>query len=319
MKPCRWRARSLDRSRTPRGSALGVAAPHQLRAGVRQRRDRRQRVVQLVADDADHLLPGRHFLARQLARHAPQQVAAGAAGPAGGSRAATGGRSPRSPSMCDAEQARRRRVAIARAAAGGAAASSCVERQALAGCGLRRAAGARRCWRRRHGRPASASTQRDRRVLHHGVEQQLALDQVLALLAQRLAELVVRAHEIAELVVAAGRQRQAEVAVAIARHAASSARSSAQRREHHARAPAQQQRQRPRRAASAIASALPAAGSGQQASRARAQPSASAAAAASCVERRMRQRRRTAPTSGISSARRARSLRHHGLSARAMP
>jgi len=56
--------------------ALQIATPGQFGAGVGERGDRRQRVVQFVADDADHLLPGRHFLPRQLARHAPHQVQA---------------------------------------------------------------------------------------------------------------------------------------------------------------------------------------------------------------------------------------------------
>ena len=47
---------------------------------------------------------------------------------------------------------------------------------------------------------------RDRRVLHHRVEQQLALDQRLALLAQHVAELVVRVDQVVELVVGAAQR-----------------------------------------------------------------------------------------------------------------
>ena len=42
-------------------------------AGMRERGDRRERVVQLVRDDADHLLPGRHFLRIDLARELLEQ------------------------------------------------------------------------------------------------------------------------------------------------------------------------------------------------------------------------------------------------------
>ena len=40
---------------------------------MRQRGDRRQRVVQLMRDHADHLLPGRHFLRIDLARELLEQ------------------------------------------------------------------------------------------------------------------------------------------------------------------------------------------------------------------------------------------------------
>ena len=42
-------------------------------AGLRQRRDRRHRVVDLVRDDADHALPDRDFLRVDLARELLQQ------------------------------------------------------------------------------------------------------------------------------------------------------------------------------------------------------------------------------------------------------
>ena len=62
--------------------------------------------------------------------------------------------------------------------------------------------------------------QRDRRVLHHGIEQQLALHEVRALRAQRRRQFVVRRHQIAELVVAVRDQRHAEIPFAVARHRA---------------------------------------------------------------------------------------------------
>ena len=44
-----------------------VGADGEQRAGVSQRADRGERVVELVRDDADDLLPDDHFLRRQLA------------------------------------------------------------------------------------------------------------------------------------------------------------------------------------------------------------------------------------------------------------
>ena len=72
MKPSRWRARSSIVPKLVR-QAFVPAAAHQLGAGMRQRSDRRQRVVQLVADHADHLLPGLHFLAAQFGGELAQQ------------------------------------------------------------------------------------------------------------------------------------------------------------------------------------------------------------------------------------------------------
>ena len=42
-------------------------------AGMGQRGNRRQGIVQLVGDDADHLLPGGHFLGVDLARELLEQ------------------------------------------------------------------------------------------------------------------------------------------------------------------------------------------------------------------------------------------------------
>jgi hypothetical protein len=50
--------------------------------------------------------------------------------------------------------------------------------------------------------PAVDEQHRHRRVLHHRVEQQLALHEVEPLLAQHRAQRVVRFHEVADLVVA---------------------------------------------------------------------------------------------------------------------
>ena len=62
--------------------------------------------------------------------------------------------------------------------------------------------------------------QRDRRVLHHGIEQQFTLHEVRALLAQGRRQFIVRRHQFAEFIVAIGDQRQAEIPFAVARHGA---------------------------------------------------------------------------------------------------
>ncbi|HKA83818.1 MAG TPA: hypothetical protein VKD21_08145, partial [Acidimicrobiales bacterium] len=54
--------------------AREIAAARQLRAGMGKGGDRRERVVQLMADDTDHTLPRVHFLARQLAGHPAIQL-----------------------------------------------------------------------------------------------------------------------------------------------------------------------------------------------------------------------------------------------------
>ncbi|MNV40651.1 hypothetical protein D3C71_1322660 [compost metagenome] len=57
---------------------------------------------------------------------------------------------------------------------------------------------------------------RHRRVLHHGVEQQLALHQCLALLAQHFAEFGVGFHQLRELIIAAPMHTEVVLAVAVA-------------------------------------------------------------------------------------------------------
>ncbi len=61
-----------------------------------------------------------------------------------------------------------------------------------------------------------AQEHRDRRVLHHGIEQQFALHQVQALIAQRIAEIVVRLDQFADFIIAFPAYRKTVVAVAIA-------------------------------------------------------------------------------------------------------
>jgi hypothetical protein len=192
-------------------------SPRQLAPGVRQRADRPERVVQLVADHADYLLPGRHFLPRQLARE-----------------------------PLDLEQPVRAALQVERALRQVEGFLLVVDRraeQAVAVLGDRARerlgrAGDDRVETLALERPAAVEQlprgevrihdvaarldqhQRGRRVLHHGVEQQLALEQVLALLAQHAAKLVVRGNQLAKLVAPARADREAEVAVAERDHAA---------------------------------------------------------------------------------------------------
>jgi hypothetical protein len=56
-----------------RASWSGIGRAREDLPGVRQRGDRRQRVVQLVRDHADHLLPRGHLLGIDLARELLQQ------------------------------------------------------------------------------------------------------------------------------------------------------------------------------------------------------------------------------------------------------
>ena len=51
-----------------------IAAPRNFGAGMRQRGQRTQGIVELVAQHSDQLFPGRDFLARQFARQPLQQV-----------------------------------------------------------------------------------------------------------------------------------------------------------------------------------------------------------------------------------------------------
>ncbi len=185
---------------------------------VRERGDRRERVVQLMADDADHPLPGRHLLARELAGHAADQAqpvrpalqAELALRKVEGFLAAVDGEAEEA--VLAAGQrllhgggqllAQRMEVAADQAAALGQqlARGNVGDDDALLHVGQQQG----------HGR-----------VLHDGVEQQLALGQVLALFAQRMAQFVVQAHQLAELVLGrAGRDRHAVVAVAVAEHGA---------------------------------------------------------------------------------------------------
>jgi len=233
------------------GQAFDVAAPRQFGAAVRERRDRRQRVVQLVADDADHALPGRHLLARQFTRHAAEQLQPvrpalqpeSALRPVEGFFAAVERGAEESVVACRHRLAQRRRRLLQQQCEVRA-----FEAAPLAQQMARRDVGVD------HTFAGVDQQQRHRRVLHHGVEQQFTLFEVLALFAQGMAQGVVLGHEVAELVVGTGGQRGAEVAVAITQHRAfERANEAAQRRQQPRRSPergGQQQRgagQRPPR------------------------------------------------------------------------
>jgi len=75
--------------------------------------------------------------------------------------------------------------------------------------------------------------QRHRRVLHHRVQQQLALHQVLALLAQGVPQRVVHADQLAQLVAPVDRDREGEIAVAITGHRALQRAQQPAHRRHH--------------------------------------------------------------------------------------
>src|SRR5207344_2063695 len=61
------RSALLDR-REDACETLRIRRERELLAGMRERADRRERVVELVRDHADHLLPDRDFLRRHFAR-----------------------------------------------------------------------------------------------------------------------------------------------------------------------------------------------------------------------------------------------------------
>ena len=192
---------------------LRLAAPQQFLAGMRQRGDRRQRVVELVADDADHLLPGLHFLPAQFggelaqkeqfvrlavevetaAREVDHLLVVVVAG--------------------DVEQ---------RVAAAGDGLAQCRMRgghQRVEGAAFQALAITEQPPRRevgQHDAPGGIhQQQRHRRVLHHRVQQQLALHQRQPLRAQGVAQGVVGIHQFGHVVARRG-QAVAVVAVAVA-------------------------------------------------------------------------------------------------------
>ena len=191
MNCSRWRARSSIVANTLVAAGRARRAATSSRAGVRQRRDRRQRVVELVADHADHLLPGRALPGAQLARQAAQQRTAGARGRCRRNAAAREVEDLLFVARARRRTGRRRRARSPRAAPRARPRAS---READA---FEPAAAVRQLARGEVAVDDVAAGldqhHRDRRVLHHRVEQQLALEQVLALLPQHAPEPVVRA------------------------------------------------------------------------------------------------------------------------------
>src|SRR5512146_1692236 len=68
--------RALADAFESRGKLPRIATADQLRTGLRQRSDRRQRVVELVTHDTDQLLPDTDFLPGELARDSLEQIEA---------------------------------------------------------------------------------------------------------------------------------------------------------------------------------------------------------------------------------------------------
>jgi hypothetical protein len=167
--------------------ALGLAAPHQLRAGMRERGQRGQGIVQFMADDADDLLPGLHFLAPQLGGQLAQQqqfVAAAVQAEVAARQvihlfvlAFAGGEQAVAAAPQGLDQGRRR---LFQHLVQGMSFQLAAFRQQLARGQVGVGDGARRIGQFRHQQHGH------RRVLHHGVEQQLALHEVEALFAQHL-------------------------------------------------------------------------------------------------------------------------------------
>ena len=197
--------------------ALVLAAPHELDTRMRQRRDRRQRVVEFVADDADDFLPGLYFLPAQLGGQVAQQEQFVAT--AVEAEAATremedlfvvfhADREQAVAAAFDRLAQRLRRVLQQGFERMAFELVAVVEQLACGEVGIHDAAA------------AIGQQHCDRRVLHHRIEQQFALHQRHALLAQGIAQCVVRRDQIADFVVVRPRQSEIEIAVAIAGHGA---------------------------------------------------------------------------------------------------
>ena len=201
----------LDRREDPLEQRGVLRPPGRLARGVRERADGRERVVELVAHHADGALPDLDLLAPQLGRQALDEVEHvrlhvevehAARGPVGLllALAAHG----------EERVARRvERLAQLAPAAGEhlgdhAALQACPRAQQVAGRAVAVDDAA----------VAVLQDDADGRALQDGVEQQLALVDVVPLGAQGVAHLVVERDQLAQLVVARGREAHAEVGVA---------------------------------------------------------------------------------------------------------
>src|SRR6185503_15199627 len=189
-----------------------LAAAEELGARVGEGGDRGEGVVELVADDADDLFPGADFLAVELGGEVAQdEELVGAAVEA----------KARAREVVDLLVVIARDGEQAVAAAGDGVAQGLgggLEEDGEEGA-LEAAAGGEEL---AGGEVAVddvaarvAEEHRDRGVLDHGVEEELAVDEGFALAAEGVAEGVVRGDEVAELVVALPGQAEREVAVAV--------------------------------------------------------------------------------------------------------
>jgi hypothetical protein len=184
---------------------------------MRERGHRRQGIVELVADHADHLLPGLHFLATQFRGELSQQdeLVLAPVEPEGAAGQVVDLFAVR---VADGEHAVA--AAFERVAQGiGGSVQDGVEGFAFQALALAEQLA--------RGEVAVDDAvvrideqHRDRRVLHHRVEQQLALHQRKALVAQCIAEAVVGCDQFRQLAGAVPGQAEAEIAVAITRHRA---------------------------------------------------------------------------------------------------
>ena len=192
-----------------------LSALEQFRAGVRQRSDRRQRVVQFVADHPDHFLPCLHFLAAQFGGEQAQQhqfVAAAVETEAAARKMEdvfivfVADREDAVATALERIAQRLRRAFENRIEAAAFESSAFAQQFARGEIAQHDAL---RFVHQHH---------RHRRVLHHGVEQQFALHQRDSLLAQCIAERVVRIHQFDQIAVFVPGDAETEIAVAIARH-----------------------------------------------------------------------------------------------------
>ena len=210
MKVARCEARSSIVEKT-RASRSGSGAQRELLAGVRERGDRRERVVELVRDHADHLLPDRDFLRRHLARELLEEQQP--------VRLAVQRERP----VADVEDLglgplRHREERVHAAVHGVAQRLRRLGHQIAEADALDLPPRAEELPRRDVAEDdvivRVRQHERERRRLHDGVEQELALVEVQPLAPQAVAERVVLGREVADLVRPRRRHAHAEVAVA---------------------------------------------------------------------------------------------------------
>ena len=178
-----------------------------------QRRQRRQRIVQFMADDADDFFPGLHFLAAHIQGQLAQQQQLVLA-------------------AVQAEAAARQVIHLFLFPVAAAEQAVVAARQRLAQRrrGLLHDVGQVQSFqaaplvqqlpRRQvgiHDGLAFGHQQHGHgRVLHHGVEQQFALHQVQPLFSQHVAERIVSRHQVGQFIVLRPAQAERKVAVLVA-------------------------------------------------------------------------------------------------------